>query len=81
MENALIIGASGGIGTALSAALETRGVAVTPLSRRHDGIDLTDEDSISAALDPLDGPFDLIFVATGGAGDRRRRARKGPQGT
>lgn len=66
MENALIIGASGGIGAALCAALSARGTAVTPLSRRDDGIDLTDEASIIAALDPLDGPFDLIFVATGG---------------
>ncbi|HKL56355.1 MAG: SDR family NAD(P)-dependent oxidoreductase [Roseovarius sp.] len=66
MDTALIIGASGGIGTALCDTLSARGVALTPLSRRVDGIDLTDEDSIKAALDPLEGPYDLIFVATGG---------------
>jgi len=52
MDTALIIGASGGIGTALCDTLSARGVALTPLSRRVDGIDLTDEDSIKAALDP-----------------------------
>jgi len=66
MDTALIIGASGGIGTALCDTLSARGVALTPLSRRVDGIDLTDEASIKAALDPLEGPYDLIFVATGG---------------
>jgi NAD(P)-dependent dehydrogenase (short-subunit alcohol dehydrogenase family) len=65
MENALIIGASGGIGAALVTALETRGVAVTGLSRSGDGLDVTDESSVEGILGALDGPFDLIFVATG----------------
>lgn len=65
MENALIIGASGGIGRAVSAALEARGVAVTRLSRSSDGLDVTDEASVAAALGALTGPFDLILVATG----------------
>lgn len=65
MENALIIGSSGGIGTALSEALVTRGVAVTGLSRRDHGLDITDPASVDEALGALDGPFDLIFVATG----------------
>lgn len=65
MENALIIGASGGIGQAVSAALEARGVSVTGLSRRDDGLDVTDEASVAAALGALTGPFDLILVATG----------------
>jgi NAD(P)-dependent dehydrogenase (short-subunit alcohol dehydrogenase family) len=65
MKQALIIGASGGIGTALSEALVTRGVTVTGLSRRDDGLDVTDEASVKAALGALDGEFDLIFVATG----------------
>ncbi|MBQ0748589.1 MAG: SDR family NAD(P)-dependent oxidoreductase [Roseovarius sp.] len=65
MENALIIGASGGIGQAVSAALEARGVSVTGLSRRDDGLDVTDEASVAAALRALTGPFDLILVATG----------------
>ncbi|KGM86678.1 Dehydrogenase [Roseovarius mucosus DSM 17069] len=65
MENALIIGASGGIGRAVSAALEARRVAVTRLSRSGDGLDVTDEASVAAALGALTGPFDLILVATG----------------
>ncbi len=65
MERALLIGSSGGIGTALAAALAARGVAVTGLSRRADGLDLTDESSIARALEPLTGTFDLILVASG----------------
>ena len=65
MENALIIGASGGIGSAISAALDQRGVAVTGLSRSENGLDVTDEESIEEHLGALEGPFDLIFVASG----------------
>jgi NAD(P)-dependent dehydrogenase (short-subunit alcohol dehydrogenase family) len=64
-DTALIIGASGGIGRALCEALEKKGVAVTGLSRSGDGLDVTDEAAIKAALDDLTGPFDLIIVATG----------------
>ena len=65
MQNALILGASGGIGQAVTAALGARGAAVTALSRSGQGLDVTDEASVAAALDPLEGPFDLVFVATG----------------
>lgn len=65
MENALIIGASGGIGSALGAALAARGVAVTGLSRTADGLDITDAASVERHLGGLSAPFDLIFVATG----------------
>lgn len=65
MENALIIGSSGGIGSALTDTLTTRGVIVTGLSRSRDGLDVTDEASVEQALGALEGPFDLIFVATG----------------
>ncbi|WP_375258272.1 SDR family NAD(P)-dependent oxidoreductase [Citreimonas sp.] len=65
MNTALIIGDSGGIGGALGRELRDRGVAVTGLSRSENGLDVTDEGSVAAALEPLDGPFDLIFVATG----------------
>lgn len=65
MERALIIGSSGGIGSALKQALTARGVAVTGLSRSGDGLDVTNEASVKQALDALDGPFDLVFVATG----------------
>ena len=62
--NALLIGASGGIGQALSAAL--RDTRLTTLSRSADGLDLTDEASVSAAAQAHPGPWDLIFDATGG---------------
>lgn len=77
MKRALIIGATGGIGGAVADALTTRGVAVTGLSRSADGLDVTDEASIAAALGALAGPYDLIFVATGkldGAGHRPEKA-------
>ncbi|SHG90870.1 SDR family NAD(P)-dependent oxidoreductase [Marivita hallyeonensis] len=65
MENALIIGSSGGIGSAMSAALAERGVTVTGLSRSEHGLDVTDEASVASHLGALEGPFDLIFVASG----------------
>lgn len=65
MKRALIIGASGGIGTALHAALDGKGVAVTGLSRRADGLDVTDEGSVARILGALDPGYDLIVVATG----------------
>lgn len=63
-QRVLLIGASGGIGTALAAALAE--TDLTCLSRTADGLDITDEASVAAAAGRLDGPFDLIFDATGG---------------
>ncbi|MCA3454722.1 MAG: NAD-dependent epimerase/dehydratase family protein, partial [Rhodobacter sp.] len=65
MAQALVVGASGGIGQALVAALRARGDDVTGLSRCADGLDVTDEASISAALAPLTAPFQTVIVATG----------------
>ncbi|SMX31473.1 SDR family NAD(P)-dependent oxidoreductase [Actibacterium lipolyticum] len=65
MKTALIIGESGGIGGALAGELRAQGVSVTGLSRSRDGLDVTDEESVVTALGALDGPFDLIVVATG----------------
>ena len=65
MKRALVVGASGGIGSAAAEALERRGAAVERLSRRHDGLDVTDEASVEAALGALEPPFELILVATG----------------
>lgn len=65
MARALVIGASGGIGAALCAALHMRGVDVTRLSRRADGLDITDEASVAHHLGALNGPFDMVMVATG----------------
>ncbi len=60
----LVVGASGGIGAALVATLRLRG-DVVGLSRSGDGLDVTDEASVAAALGGLEGPFDLLIVATG----------------
>ncbi len=65
MNKALIIGASGGIGAALMRALEARSVAVTGLSRREDGLDVTDADSVARVLGALEPGFDLVIVASG----------------
>lgn len=62
---ALVVGSSGGIGSALCAALAGRGAAVTGLSRSGDGLDVTDEASVARVLGGLDGTFDLVLVATG----------------
>ena len=66
--NAIVIGASGGIGGALADALAARGDVVTRLSRGSDPtLDFDDEAGIVAAAARLssDGPYDLVIVATG----------------
>ncbi len=63
---ALVIGASGGIGAAVAAALAARGAQVVRLSRRGTGLDVTDEASVARAAGSLAISFDLIFDATGG---------------
>ena len=65
MARHLVLGASGGIGAALVQQLLRRGDMVTALSRRADGLDVTDEASVQAALSALDAPYDTIIVATG----------------
>ena len=64
-KNALIIGASGGIGAALSKALGARRTHVSGLSRSVDGFDITDETSVARILGDLEQTFDLIIVASG----------------
>jgi NAD(P)-dependent dehydrogenase (short-subunit alcohol dehydrogenase family) len=65
MDRVLIIGASGGIGAALCAALQDRRVHVVGLSRSRDGFDITDAESVEQHLAALEGPFDALIVATG----------------
>ncbi len=64
MENALIIGASGGIGAALAARL-TDTHSVTRLSRADNGLDVTDPASVDELIGALDSAFSLVFIATG----------------
>ncbi len=49
----------------MQAVLQARDVDVIGVSRSGDGLDVTSETSVKAHLRALDGPFDLIFVATG----------------
>jgi NAD(P)-dependent dehydrogenase (short-subunit alcohol dehydrogenase family) len=62
---ALIIGASGGIGAAITAQLRDQGWDVTTLSRSEDGFDVGNAASVDKTLDQIAGPFDLIFIAVG----------------
>lgn len=65
IQNALVIGASGGIGRAVADALEASSASVVRLSRSGDGLDITREGSVQTCLSAIEGAFDLIFVATG----------------
>jgi NAD(P)-dependent dehydrogenase (short-subunit alcohol dehydrogenase family) len=64
MEKILIIGASGGIGSALAQVWGKRGARVDGLSRSGDGFDITDAASVSHHLSGR-GPYDRVIVATG----------------
>ena len=64
MTRSLIIGSSGGIGSALAERL-SEGGEVVGLSRSDDGLEVTDEGSVEDHLSRLDPPFDRIIVATG----------------
>ena len=59
---AVVIGAGGGIGAAFVDLLRPRGDVIA-LTRA--GLDLTDPASIMAAAAAIDGPLDLVIVATG----------------
>jgi len=64
MGKTLILGHSGGIGSALHAALTAQGEDVTGLSRSEHGFDITDPVSINTHLEGL-GAFARVIVATG----------------
>jgi len=49
----------------LATAYAARGDQVTGLSRSVDGLDLTDEASIQAHIGGLNGPFDVVLIASG----------------
>ena len=68
--SALVIGASGGLGSALTEALRATRSAerVVALSRREDGLDISSESSVQAAVAALRDAghrFDLVIDATG----------------
>jgi NAD(P)-dependent dehydrogenase (short-subunit alcohol dehydrogenase family) len=71
---AVVIGASGGIGGALAAGLAERG-EVIGLSR-SDGFDLTDPASITSAAARIEGPLDLVVIATGHLGTTPEKSRR-----
>ena len=64
-KEALVVGASGGIGGALVAEFKDRGYLVTSVSRHEDGLDITDEASVTAHLGGINTQFDVVVVATG----------------
>ena len=75
LANAVVIGATGGIGAALADAIEEEGASVLRLGRSLTGaghIDIEDEASIAAAAARIGSPA-LVIVATGllHEGDRR----------
>ena len=63
----IVIGASGGIGRALTGALERRGAQVFALSRANGDIDFADGPSITGAAERLraEAPFEIILCAAG----------------
>ncbi|MBF9058290.1 SDR family oxidoreductase [Rhodobacterales bacterium HKCCSP123] len=65
MEDALVIGASGGIGRAVADEMEARGGRVARLSRATDGLDVTDAASVARVMGALEGPFQTVFVSVG----------------
>ena len=77
---ALVLGASGGIGAAVCDRLARDGARVTRLSRRDDGLDLTDPTTPGPLAARLERPFDLIFNATGALGGGGTEAERTAQG-
>lgn len=65
MIDALVIGASGGIGRAVVTEMERRGGNVTALSRAEDGLDVTDPASVDRVMGALDRPFQTVFISVG----------------
>ncbi|MFK7942497.1 MAG: SDR family NAD(P)-dependent oxidoreductase [Paracoccaceae bacterium] len=77
-RRALVLGASGGIGSAVAARLALEDWRVTALSRK-DGLDWRDPARAESVIGNAIGPFDLVFDATGaleidGAGPEKQLA-------
>ena len=65
IQRALVIGASGGIGRAMASELASRGTSVRGLSRSEHQLNITDAASVDRLVGGIEGPFDMILVATG----------------
>jgi NAD(P)-dependent dehydrogenase (short-subunit alcohol dehydrogenase family) len=65
MIDALVIGASGGIGRAMVGEMRARGGNVTTVSRTQEGLDVTDPESVRRVMGTLEGPFQTVFVSVG----------------
>ena len=68
MKNVLIIGASGGIGSALQKAHNKNPLyeVVNTLTRSRDNFDITNENNVTKNLEKEAYVYDVIIVATGG---------------
>jgi len=78
-SKAIIIGASGGIGSAFVNHLKSSEnvIAVHEFSRSQNGFDLTDEQSIKSAADTIaNNDIDLIIIATGYLGNSPEKSLK-----
>jgi NAD(P)-dependent dehydrogenase (short-subunit alcohol dehydrogenase family) len=65
MIDALVIGASGGIGRAVAREMKARGGNVTTVSRAQDGLDVTDPQAVRRVMGAIEGPFQTVFVSVG----------------
>lgn len=75
-HRALVIGASGGIGSALCSALESSGAEVSRLSRSVDAFDMTDPASVESVMTEVNGLFDTVLIASGILAPKSARPEK-----
>lgn len=75
---ALVVGATGGVGSAFASVLASEGACAEIVGvSRSNGFDLLDERSIEAAATALSGQtFDLVLVATGALSSGGRQPEK-----
>jgi len=64
-KRALVVGASGGIGAALSRVLMAQGALVTEVSRSTVDFDITDPLKVKDHMERLEGAFDTVLIASG----------------
>jgi NAD(P)-dependent dehydrogenase (short-subunit alcohol dehydrogenase family) len=64
-KRALVVGASGGIGAALTKVLSAQGADVIEVSRSIDDFDVTDPQKVEDHMDRLEGTFDTVLITSG----------------